>query len=184
MTDEDVRELDVRLSGNTSYLDQTYNPDGVERDRARIKHGLGIVAANPGWFIASVAHRSISMLRMERVPVISQEHDERETTNPAAYAINAPLKLLQRAYITAVFLPLIAAGIGFLLAKKPRRRLVLLGVNPLYYMTVQALIHTEYRYVLASHHILMIFAAVGLSCLADLILRKMGGSNRTALTGT
>ena len=185
VTDEDVRELDIRLSGNTDYLNQTYNPDGVERERTRIRHGLSLVAADPGWFAASVAHRGISTLRMERVPVISPEHDERETTNPALYAINVPLKFFQRAYITAVLLPLMLAGLGVLVARKRWRRLVILAIIPLYYMTVQALIHTEYRYVLASHHMLMIFAAVGISFVVEFGMRRFGlKSDGAGLAGT
>jgi 4-amino-4-deoxy-L-arabinose transferase-like glycosyltransferase len=171
-TDEGVMEMDVRRSGRPDYYGFLYAPDGVERDRARMRAALAVVGENPFWYAASVAHRGISTLRMERVPAIAPDRDEHETTSPILYYLNRPLRLMQSTFVTAVFLPL--ALIGFVLVvfdRERRRTLIILGIVPLYYATVQALIHTEYRYVLATPHMIMIFSAVTLS----FFIGKIGG---------
>ena len=122
--------------------------------------------ANPWWYFKAVLHRGITTFRMERVPDIAPERDEKETTDPILYYLNVPLKLFQKVFITAVFLPLFVFGTNLLLRQKGDRiKLAILAVVPLYFMSVQSLIHTEYRYVLATPHILMIIAAVSLSFL-------------------
>lgn len=167
ITDEGVMEMDARLAGRPDYYGYLLSPDGIERERTRIRTGLNVVAENPVWFAASVAHRGLSTLRMERVPAIAPERDERETTPPLLYALNVPLKLVQRLFITATVLPLFLFGVFLLIPRARWQKLAVLAVVPLYYMTVQALIHTEYRYVLASTHILLIFAAVSLSFIGE-----------------
>jgi hypothetical protein len=172
-TDEEVMELDARLAERPDYQGALYNPDGIERERVRVKFALGVISRDPLWYARSVAERGISTLRLERVPVIAAERDESEGVSPIAYQLNRPLKLIQRVFITAVFLPLMLLGIvAAYRNNETRRYLVILAVVPLYYMTVQALIHTEYRYVLASAHVMLIFAAVGLSFLAGLFVGK------------
>lgn len=172
-TDEGVMQMDVRRSNRADYYGFLYSPDGVERDRARTKDGLAVVAEDPGWYAASVAHRGLSTLRMERVPVIATERDERETTPTLLYHLNRPLKLVQGAFITAVILPIAIFGLVLLLFDAEQRRaLIVLAIIPLYYGTVQALIHTEYRYVLATPHILVVLSAVTLSFLIGKIVDR------------
>jgi hypothetical protein len=127
-----------------------------------------------------VVRRGIDTVRLERVPVIETAYDESDTTDPWLHDLNVPLKAFQRLYITAVFLPLIVIGaILLLLKRESRSKLLLLSVVPLYYMTVQPLVHTEYRYVLPGAHILMIFAAVAATCLIEFIYEKLN-LNRVA----
>lgn len=165
-TDQGVMEMDALHAGRPDYYGNLYNPDGVRRDRERIKIGLAAVRANPWWYFKAVLHRGITTFRMERVPVIAPERDEKETTDPILYYLNVPLKLFQKVFITAVFLPLFLIGVILMFREKEQRiKLLTLAIVPLYYMSVQALIHTEYRYVLATPHILMIIAAVPLSFL-------------------
>jgi 4-amino-4-deoxy-L-arabinose transferase-like glycosyltransferase len=172
-TDEDVMEMDVRLAGRVDYRGNLLNPDGVDRERRRITIGVAVAGDNPLWFARSVAHRGLTTLRMERVPAIAAERDERETTPPAFYLINRPLKAIQRLFVTAVILPLaLLAVISLLRRRDARQSLAILSIVPLYYMTMQALIHTEYRYVLATTHILIILAAVTLGFAINAILKR------------
>ncbi len=181
-TDQQVMELDARLAGRPDYYGYLYNPDGVERERARMRFGLQVVAENPVRYLTSVIHRGISTFRFERIPVIAPERDERTTTPGPLYALNMPLKLFQRLFVTAVFLPLILFGlIAFLRDADKRTSVMILMIVPLYYMTVQALIHTEYRYVLATPHILLIVAAGGISFLIGAAARRFGRSNGSRL---
>jgi hypothetical protein len=179
-TDEDVMALDAARSGRPDYYSTLYSPDGVDRERGRIAFGLNAVGADPPWFIGGVVRRGIDTVRLERVPVIETAYDESDTTDPWLHDLNVPLKAFQRLFITAVFLPLIILGALLLLSKSDNRgKLLLLSVVPLYYMTVQPLIHTEYRYVLPGAHILMIFAAVAATYLIEFIYGKLN-LNRAA----
>jgi len=173
-TDEGVMEMDARHFARPDYYGHLLNPDGVKRERERIKIGVAAVWANPGWYLSSVLRRGVSTLRMERVPVISAEHDEKETTRALFYYANIPLKLFQKLFITAVIAPLAIFGLIILLTDRQQRaKVLILAIVPLYYMSVQALIHTEYRYVLATTHILMIFSAVTLSFVVGKIDEKL-----------
>ncbi len=174
-TDEDVMAVDQRLdqssgdSRGTSYT-SLYDPNGVERDARRLAFGRSVVANEPLWFVKGVASRGLSTIRLERVPAIAPERDERTTTSPLLYLLNTPLKFLQRAFVTAVFLPLTLVGLCILGARKQWRELIVLLTVPLYYATVQPLVHTEYRYVLATPHMLMIAVAVGLCWLFGILV--------------
>ena len=68
------------------------------------------------------------------------------------------LRVAQKIFVTAVFLPLAIAGIGLTILRKRTAALVILSVVPLYYFTVQSATHTEYRYVLAVNYFLFAFA--------------------------
>lgn len=166
--DEGVMEMDVRNANRPDYYGNLYNPDGVERERERIKIGLATVRDNPFWFVTSVVKRGTMVFRMERVPVIAPERDEKATTEPALYYLNIPLKYIQKLFITIVFLPLFLFGTILLLRKKEHHiKLLILAIVPIYYMCVQSLLHTEYRYLLPASHFLLIISSVALSFLID-----------------
>ncbi len=170
-TDEDVMAADAARSGRPDYYGTLYSPDGVQRERERVRSGIAVVEADPLWFFTGVMSRGVNSLRLERVPVIAPERDESDTTNPILHKLNIPLKIVQKLFITGVFLPFFALGTLLLLRSgEGRRKLLVLAIVPLYYMSVQPLIHTEYRYVLAAAHILMAFSAVGVSFLIGVLL--------------
>lgn len=68
----------------------------------------------------------------------------------------------QKFFVTRWILPLILLGLVLMmLARRSHAIFILLGV-PLYYLTAQAPLHTEYRYVIAIHYFLFVLAAVTL----------------------
>jgi hypothetical protein len=72
------------------------------------------------------------------------------------------LRLAQKYFTTQWMLPLIFIGMAFMLLAGRWRALLLLLAVPLYYLSAQAPLHTEYRYVIAIHYFLFILAAVTL----------------------
>ena len=68
---------------------------------------------------------------------------------------------VQKIFLTAVMLPLAIIGLLVLIFQKQSRALVVLSIVPVYFFTVQSLVHTEYRYVLAVDYFL--FALVGIT---------------------
>ena len=77
------------------------------------------------------------------------------------------LRVLQRVFVTAVFLPLALVGVGLTIFRKRTAALIILSVVPLYYFTVQSAFHTEYRYVLAVNYFLFAFAAVTIAWVGE-----------------
>jgi len=162
-TDEGVMELEAKTFDRPDYYGSLYNPDGIERENGRLKMGLAVVRSDPLWFARVASRRGVSMFRFERVPAITDNPVSSESVNRVAYYLNLPLRLFQRLFISAIFLPLFVIGIVLLLKDKThwRKSLILLTV-PLYFVCFQSLLHTEYRYVLAVPHFVLIFAAVAI----------------------
>jgi hypothetical protein len=74
---------------------------------------------------------------------------------------------------------LISAGIVLLAVARRRRVLFLLLAVPVYYLTVHSAVHTEYRYILAIHCFLPVFAATAVYCVASLTLAAFRGQSTT-----
>lgn len=171
-TDMSVLQDEARIYGRQDYAGSLYNPDGIERENARTSRGLAVVRSHPFWFFGVMMRRAASMLRMERVPVISGSPlalDSGETApgNPSITATlpRLPaiiLKAAQKLYITALMLPLFLLGIILLARLRDGWTLAILLVVPVYYLCVQSLLHTEYRYVVAIQYFSLIFVAVAL----------------------
>ena len=179
--DEEVMMLDVERLGRPDYYGYLYAPDGILGERERVGYGLSAVAGHPGWFFKGAAGRGMLIWRLERVPVIARERMGEAAPGSLAAVLNIPLRLIQSAFITAVFLPLILLGIGIVLYDREKRgSFWLLAAVPFYYMTVQPLVHTEYRYLLPASHVLLIFAAVGIVFVWSWIAGKIA-SNRDGL---
>ena len=50
---------------------------------------------------------------------------------------------------------------------------VILSVVPIYFFTVQSIVHTEYRYVLAVDYFLFAFVGMAISCAARFVIEKL-----------
>jgi Dolichyl-phosphate-mannose-protein mannosyltransferase len=84
--------------------------------------------------------------------------------------VRAPLRLIQKLFITAVMLPLAVIGLVLLIRARKPGTLVLLLIVPAYYLSVQSALHTEYRYVLAVHYFLFVLVAVALHSAGSVLL--------------
>ena len=83
----------------------------------------------------------------------------------------------QKFYVTRWMLPLISFGLLLLiLARRTHAVLILISV-PLYYLTAQAPLHTEYRYVIAIQYFLFVLAAVTLYLIVKTVWK---GAQRAA----
>lgn len=79
------------------------------------------------------------------------------------------VRALQKLFITAVMLPLAILGVALLVGSGRWRVLVILLVVPCYYLSVQSLLHTERRYVLAIHYFLSIIVALTLALIFNIL---------------
>jgi 4-amino-4-deoxy-L-arabinose transferase-like glycosyltransferase len=146
-TDMDIMRQEAEVHQRPEYYGTLFNPDGVQRERARIKRGARVIASNPFWFATVMARRAGMMMRLERTPIAQPERTKM-------------LRLIARPFITAVFLPMTLIGLGLSIYRRQTTAVVILSVVPLYYFIVQSVFHTEYRYVLAVNYFLFAFAAM------------------------
>ncbi|PYS50703.1 MAG: hypothetical protein DMF68_06325 [Acidobacteria bacterium] len=70
-TDMGVMKWEAELFNRPDYFGTLFNPDGVERDRWRMSHGLKVIATHPLWFAGVMLRRGFGMLRLERARAIS-----------------------------------------------------------------------------------------------------------------
>jgi hypothetical protein len=157
-TDDEIMRQEADASNRPDYKDSLLGADGITRERQRLARGLSVIGAHPVWFASVMARRAASMLRLERARRVSD---------------SAGVGLLQRLFITAMFLPLTLAG-AYLLARSRRRRaLAVLVAVPAYYLCVQSVVHTEYRYTLAADFFFFALAAVALTQMGSALRRRL-----------
>jgi hypothetical protein len=155
-TDVELIRSEAETSKRPDYANSLFTPDGTERDRARLARGFAVIRAHPFWFAGVMIRRAASMLRLERTPL------RLARTNPGVSPLlQWPLRIAQKLFITAIFLPLVLLGAGILIYRRQVERLAILLVIPGYYFLTQSALHTEYRYVLVIHYFLFVLAAVG-----------------------
>jgi hypothetical protein len=157
-TDMELIRIEAESYHRPDYANSLFTPDGIERDRARLSRGLTVIRAHPFWFFGVVVQRAASMLRLERTPL-------RLAATPSATSASVelvlwPLRLVQKLFITALFLPLTLIGVSILFYRRQSQTLALLLAVPGYYFCTQSALHTEYRYVLVIHYFLFVLAAV------------------------
>jgi hypothetical protein len=80
---------------------------------------------------------------------------------------------IQKIFLTAVMLPLAIIGLLILVFEKQSRALVILSIVPLYFFTVQSIVHTEYRYVLAVDYFLFALVGVAICWVGGFVARRL-----------
>jgi hypothetical protein len=156
-TDMDLIRGEAETFQRPEYANSLFTPDGPARDRARLRRGFAVIRSHPVWFFGVMVRRAASMLRLERTPLRLNAEG-----SGAWQLFQWPLRLLQRLFITAIFLPLVLIGTGILIYQRQFQSLAVLLVVPCYYFCTQSALHTEYRYVLVIHYFLFVLAAVAI----------------------
>src|SRR3989442_537435 len=166
-----------------------YYPDGIQRDRARTRKALGIIARHPVWYAGSVVRRMAAVLKYAGEPngiygsaginVTSKKClPPQWQGGTLAFLVNV-LGMFQ-SVLRYLLLPLMIVGV-FLAFRLDRRTTALMMATVFYYLVIGSLIHTHIRYGLPMQALLTIFGGVtlssGLNC-----LRKRADS-RSDLSG-
>jgi len=326
-TDTGIMKQEAELYQRPDYYGTLFNPDGVERERARLSRGFAIIRSHPLWFAGVMAKRASSMVRLERSrlistnPPVSHSYDQIASLQPVEsktpvevlaagavvspqtqtvvapdsepwltitgdgsnygdqfefpttpihkdrdYLISVPIKIdsgrmkitvkdlngkiysstivealeslpakdqpakqitvpfvsdesgplriflsneasnpphpvahigsialyelgparflwtryprfiihaIQKLFITAIILPLAIIGLLLVVFRKHIVALVVLSIVPVYFFTVQSIVHTEYRYVLAVDYFLFAFAGIALSCAGRFVIKRI-----------
>lgn len=152
-------------------------PDGIRRDRERTSESLAFIRQHPVWYAGVMLGRMWGMLKVAGDPVpytgISGINVTSNKCLPEhwrggviAFAVNV-LGMIQ-SVARYLFLPLVAFGI-YAGIRHDWRMSCLMLVTVLYYLVPGTAAHTEIRYVLPMHGLLIAFASVGIVQLIRII---------------
>jgi len=176
--DQEVAEQEAALYGNPAYAEAWHSPDGILRDRERVKKSLRIILDNPAWYTGVMIGRMRDMTKhsayaplifrrdqvmMERTLPVRREWREVAPDQPppgmgANFALlRGPLRAIQR-LLKEPMQFFILFGLIAVLIMSPRRTALLMMI-PIYYLLFQSFLHTEFRYTLPMQYFLFTFAA-------------------------
>lgn len=189
-SDEEVIKQEVELYGNPSYGETWASPDGIMRDRARVRRSLEVIASRPVWFIGAMFRRMAEMLKDSAFATLvfrssdtklrdsvaaartanetkrtRRQELERQTISQSPLVVGKSL-FWMRPPARAVQRLIKETGLFFaliglvILLFGSLRRALLVMMVPLYFLLFQSVIHTEFRYTLAMRYFLMILAAI------------------------
>src|SRR3954465_1956183 len=72
-TDMGIMKQEAEIYQRPDYYGTLFNPDGVERERARLSRGFAVIRAHPFWFAGVMTKRASSMVRLERARLLSTD---------------------------------------------------------------------------------------------------------------
>lgn len=102
-TDMGLMKWEADTYQRPDYYGTLFNPDGVRRERLRLRQGFAVIRSHPFWFFGVMARRAGAMLRLERVRLISPDppvtHSLLVAGNAAPEWANAPQDLLANATV-------------------------------------------------------------------------------------
>jgi hypothetical protein len=145
-----------------------YWPDGLERDRQRMRKSVAVIREHPFWFASVMAKRMAGMLKYAGEPVAHMGTPGINVTSrkclppgwdksPAGWGVNL-LGMLQ-SVLRYLLLPLMLVGAHLAFRRDWRAGALLLTII-LYYLVVGSMLHTELRYGLPMQALLFIFAGL------------------------
>ena len=190
-----ARSLDLEVAaeeavyfGDPRYARSWATPDGIRRDRERVRRSLEVIRTHPVWWTASVVRRAGAVLASGREAPLVQPRspelaeDSSVVRHPAvrvdaALGAGRPaLRVVQRVAAWPAD-ALAAVGLAFLVLVAPRRAL-LLALVPAYVVLAQSPMHFEARFALPKDAFTPGLAAIGLVALLG-----AGAAARRAVRG-
>lgn len=144
-------------------------PDGIRRDRERTRDALAFIKQHPVWYAGVMLRRMWWMLKVAGEPAPYSGSSGINVTSRKCLpperqggVIAAGVNLLGmiQSVVRYLFLPLAVFGL-FVAMRQDWRISCLLVVTVLYYLVPGTAGHTEIRYVLPMHALLIVFAGCG-----------------------
>ncbi len=152
-------------------------PDGIRRNRERIRESLAFIRQHPIWYAGVMRGRMWGMLKLAGDPVPYSASSGINVTSTKCLPprwhgglVAAGVNLLGmiQSVVRYLLLPLTAFGI-FVAVRHDWRLSGILLVTVIYYLVPGTAAHTEIRYVLPMHGLLIVFAGAAIKWLWDRI---------------
>lgn len=179
-TDDAVALQEAELYNEPRYGGSWSTPDGIARDRDRVRKSLAIIKQHPVWYAGVMLGRMKGMVNYTaHAPLVFRPGQASPPLDAAAVrpewqsvpaqssslavgrslfwlrpVARAAQRLTKETMTAMIF---IGGLIGFVAAW---RRAAFVAIVPLYYFIFQSAIHTEFRYTLPMQYFLFVFAAV------------------------
>ncbi len=99
-TDLGIMRQEAVIYNRPDYALFLFGPDGIERDRTRIRRGMSVIRAHPFWYGGVMVRRGLSFFKLARVPVTNPEAPVSHTldvANTAPAWTNSPSEFLAKA---------------------------------------------------------------------------------------
>lgn len=158
-----------------------YYPDGIRRDRERMRKSLSVILRHPFWFTGTVGRRMIAVVNFAGTPMGDYGSAGFNVTSkkclPPQLQIGLlawPVNLLGmfQSVLRYFLIPLILMGI-IVASRLDKRVTAILIVTVFYYWVVNSIMHTNIRYGLPMHAIFTVFAGLAICRLVDLAFRRL-----------
>jgi len=147
-----------------------YWPNGLERDRARMRKALAVIRAHPFWYAGVMARRMAGMLKYAGEPApymgtaginVTGRKCLPQRWQGGILAAGVNLLGMLQSVLRYLLLPLMLAG-AFLAFRREWRASVIILTIILYYWIVGSILHTELRYGLPMQALLFVFAGLAI----------------------
>jgi 4-amino-4-deoxy-L-arabinose transferase-like glycosyltransferase len=157
-------------------------PDGIRRDKERTSESLAFIRQHPVWYLGVMLGRMWGMLKVAGDPVpytgvsginVTSAKCLPERWQHGVLALGVNVLGMIQSVVRYLFLPLAAFGL-YVAARIDWRVTFLMLATILYYLVPGTSAHTEIRYVLPMHGLLIVFASVGADYLIRLSVAKRG----------
>jgi 4-amino-4-deoxy-L-arabinose transferase-like glycosyltransferase len=169
VSDQPMLEIErKKLNLPPEYPIQLAYPDGIRRDRIRVREALQVIAANPVWYAGVMIRRAVRLLKIAGEPAPYQASPGINVTSKKCLSpswqggvvatLVDGLGMLQ-SVIRYLSLVLMLFGM-FLGLGKNRLGASLLLITIFYYLLTCSVGHTEMRYALPIYSVLFVFAGV------------------------
>ena len=151
-----------------------YWPNGLQRDRARMRKALNVIKAHPFWYAGVMARRMAGMLKYAGEPVpyfgtaginVTSKKCLPQAWQGGLLALCVNVLGMLQSVLRYLLLPLMLCGV-FLAFRRDRRTSAFILTIILYYLVVGSIMHTELRYGLPMHALLFIFAGLAVTEIA------------------
>lgn len=155
-------------------------PDGIRRDRERARKSLAIIADNPVWYAGVMAGRMWGMLNLAGEPSpyygstginCTPSKCLSEEWHGGVVALGVKVLGMIQSVSRYLALPLMIIGLIAAFNSNWRTSLLLFS-TVFYYLVPGTFAHTELRYVLPMHAVLLVFAGLGVVWITEKIRRK------------
>ncbi|MFL6274744.1 MAG: ArnT family glycosyltransferase [Blastocatellia bacterium] len=178
--DDEVARQEAELYNEPRYAGSWTTPDGIHRDRDRVRKSLSIIKQHPFWYAGVMLTRCKEMVNYTAHAPLVFRRDQLSQPATAApvrpewqelaaqsprLSVGKPLFWLRPVARAAervtketmLVMILIGALLGFVIAW---RRAMFIAILPLYYFIFQSAVHMEFRYTLPMQYFLFVFAAL------------------------
>jgi 4-amino-4-deoxy-L-arabinose transferase-like glycosyltransferase len=148
-------------------------PDGIRRDRERTRESLAFIRQHPIWYAGVMMGRMWGMLKVAGDPVpytgtsginVTSRKCLPPSWQGGVIALGVNVLGMVQSVVRYLFLPFAAFGI-YVAMRRDWRITCLLLVTVLYYLVPGTSAHTEIRYVLPMHGLLIVLAGAGMDWL-------------------